>query len=411
MAATSGPSTGPGGGPTGFCAELVAVEPLVELPPSDAKSAAHDALLQLLGQGDVLALMRREAIEGPTMDPSTISAVRLEPWAAWPPTIHPPVNVVANSAAVPFVSGIEPTGTFALGISPFPANAPPGCNLQAIYSITPDAPPGPGALTVQLDGKCDDFPVSVATAGDGTHFVANDVPVVDKNGSPARGIVLHVLSTDGTTIKTPTHICASGRLVGDVLSTEKGFVFVQSGTADFDCGSTGVARQLYVRRFEGGSEVAFVAVDGNDDMVYARILPRSGGSWLIHRESGASAEVQPPGMAIRVGAEGPVGEPFPISDAGERRLAAAAALGGGFVVAIVDSLGPSAPTVTLRVYSAEGALTAQTSFPTNDAWLSGDRVTLVGSPDGTSVLIGWTNISGGAAAAMFVRRFDCVNAL
>jgi hypothetical protein len=411
VAATTGVATGPGGGPTVLCSGLVAVEPLVELPPSDAKSDAHDALLQLLAQGDVLALMRREAIEGPTADPSLITSVRLDPWTAWPPALQPPVNVVANAAAVPFVSGVEPTGTFALGFVPFPANAPSGCDVQATYGLSPDAPPGPSALTVPVKSNCNDFLIGIATAGDGTHLIAHDLFEGDITGGLERGLAVELTDAAGIPFGPPSVICASERFVGDVLPTATGFLFVQSGPDSHDCFSNvGPPRQLFLRRFEGMDEKSILAHDGVDNLVYARILPRNGGTWLLYRESGASAAVQPPAMALPFGTDSAAGAAFPISDPGAGRIAAAASLGGGFVVAIVDSLDPTAPTVTLRVYSAQGALTAQTSFPTNDAWLSGDRVTLVGSPDSTSVLIGWTSTSGSDTAAMFVRRFDCVNA-
>ena len=327
----SGVTTGPGGGPNIFCAGLAGVEPLIELPASDMNRAARDPWLQLLSQGDVLALSRREHIETPIFLPSVIDSVRLEPWGAWPPAIHPPASVVDSMPGVSFVSAAEPTGTFALATAPFPMNAPPGCDLTASFGISPDAPPGPAAMTFHTTGNCNDFPLAVP-------------------------------------------------------------------------------RRLFLRRFQGATEESFFVADGFDDMVYARILPRKGGSWIFYRESGASAEVQPPGMAVPFGIDSTEGAAFPITHDGSGPMAVAA-LAGGFVVAFAALINPSAPSVIVRVYSATGTLTAESSFSTSTAWLNVDRLTLVASPDGNSFLVGWTGTNAGPGSAMFVRRFDCVNPL
>ena len=86
---------------------------------------------------------------------------------------------------------------------------------------------------------------------------------------------------------------------------------------------------------------------------------------------------------------------------------AVAALGGGFVVAVVDFLDPSAPTILLSVYSEAGQLLTETSFSTNGAWLNGDRLSLIASPDARSFLVGWTGNESAPGSELFVRRFDC----
>ncbi len=142
-------------------------------------------------------------------------------------------------------------------------------------------------------------------------------------------------------------------------------------------------------------------------MVYARLLPGKTNPWLVFRESGASAVLQPPGMALPIGLHGGSGAAFPITDAGAGQMAVAA-LDDGLVVATVDAVDPSAPTIILRVYSSAGLVIAATSFSTNNAWLSGDRLALVASPDGTRFLVGWTGFKATPGTALFVRRFGCV---
>ncbi|MCC6555811.1 MAG: hypothetical protein IT372_22850 [Polyangiaceae bacterium] len=88
---------------------------------------------------------------------------------------------------------------------------------------------------------------------------------------------------------------------------------------------------------------------------------------------------------------------------------AAAALDDGFVAAYSDSSDPSAPAVILRVFSPEGQAAAEASFPTNEAWLGGDRLALLGGPGARSVLVAWVGhgSNGSEPGALRLRRYDC----
>jgi hypothetical protein len=385
-------------------------DPMVALPVLADFRAAHDPLLQRLDQGDVLALVRRESMQSPQGGASSVSEVRLAPWEAWPPVFQTPLLVLSDSWNVPFVSSVEPLGTFALGVEPFPKNNPSGCDLAAFYGLSPDAPPGPNALALQLDGKCDDAPIAVATAGNGTHFVANDVRF-SNDIQPVRSMVAHVLDASGKMIASLEPVCASTSIVGDVVSDETGFLFVHSSSDSQSCVKTpphNPGRRLLLRRLQGSKEETSLVHEGIDDLVYARILPRKGGSWVLFRESGASALTQPPGMALRLEGGSPSGEAFPVTSSDTDRMAAAA-FGDGFVVAFVDALDPSAPTIFVRVYDGSGTLVSEASFGTNSAWLLGDRLTLVASPDARSFLVGWIGAAEPSGTETFVRRFDCVD--
>jgi hypothetical protein len=406
--AATGIIAGPGGGPSGPCNALVSNEPPIELPGSDLALSAHEPIFELLGKTDVLALARREAPNSPAVGSVNLTSTRFDAWSTWPPPpFDPPVNVIASAPGFTFVSSVEPNGTFALGMKPYPMNAPVGCELQASYGITPGAPLGLGALSAHALGTCDDVPISVASAGNGTHFVASDLVISDKTGTPVRGMSVEILSPDGNLLTATNDACASSRLVGDVLATQTGFLFVQSAGDALDCFQTDPPRRLFLRRFDGASEESFVVHDGFDDLVYTRILPRKGGSWIFYRESGASAEVQPPAMAVPFGTDSATGQEFAITDPGVGQVAIGA-LGGGFVVAIVDTLDPSSATILVRVYSAAGVLTAQSSFSTSGAGFGLDRVAVIGSPSGTSFLVGWTGSSAGGSTKMMMRRFDCI---
>lgn len=411
----AGPGSGPGGGPSFECAGLINIEPPVEVPTaSDGTTAARNPLLELLGTGDVLALVRGVPLTTPDFTPTSVASVRLAPWMLWPPSIHPPNVIYQPGYKTPFVAAVEPQGTFALGVERYPLNNPTGCDLDALFGLVPDAPgPGPGSVSQSMPGTCEDAPVGIATAGDGTHLVANDLMV--QGGNPGSRILKAVLlDPKGGLLVSLDPYCASSHFVGDMLSVEGGLFFVHSSSDGGPCisspGPQGAARNLVLHRLHDTVDTTESVYSGDDDLVYARVLPRQDGAWLIYRESGASALVQPPGMALPVGLQQGSGSAFPITDSGAGQMAVAA-LGGGFVVAVVDSVDPSAPTVLLRVYSGAGLVLAETSFSTNGAWLNGDRLTLIASPDSTSFLVGWTGTTSKPTSTLFLRRFDCALAL
>lgn len=409
---SGGAGPGSGGASPALCATLVHQEPSVALQAPDASTGAHDPLLQLLAQGDVLALSRRTALESPGIVPDAIGAVRLDPWGVWPPTIHPPALVTGDATSASFVASAEPLGTFSLGVERFPKNAPPGCSVSAVYGISPDSPPGPPPLDVPLLSACDDLPRGIATLNNGLHYVAVDGPWSD-GGAPKRSFSAHLFDNGGAALTPPIPtVCASTPFVGDVIASGEEFLFVHSAGGKDDCSDAAVpatpARRLIVGRRGKASMSSAVVVEGSDDMVHAQLLPRSTGAWLIFRESGASAEVQPPGMAMLLGPNGEPGTAFPITSPGAGRISATA-LGDGFVVAIVDAVDPAAPNILVGVHSSDGTIAAETSFNTAEGWLNGDRLTLVASPSGTSFLVGWAGASKAPPGSeVFVHRLDCV---
>jgi len=382
------------------------------VPTSAGTTAARDPLLQRLGNEDVLALVRGEKGPMSSSPQSTIAAVRLEPWGTWPPTIHPPTVVYQLGWNIPFVSSVEPGGTIALGIEPFPQNNPLGCDIAAIFGLSPEAP-APDALTVHLKGSCDDTPRGVATLNNGLQLVAADL-AWNSGGGPKRRWAVRVFNAGVELTPTPPSVCASTPIVGDVLAAGEEFLFVHSAGGKEDCGDVATpaspARRLVVERRAKGAKSNTVVYEGVDDIIHAQLLPRTGGAWLLFRESGASALVQPPGMAMPLGADDAPGEAFQVTEPGTGSMSAAA-LGDGFVVAFVDSIDPSAPTISVRVYSATGTLASQVSFTTGEGWYNGDRLTLVASPNGASFLVGWTGLKSPVGSALFVRRFDCFTPL
>ena len=408
--AGSGGAGGQGGALPVACAALTAVEPMAMPKPSPG-FALHDPLLFPLASGSALLVARANQLESPGPLPSQVDTLPFAPWGAWPPAFALPkvAHPVANP--LPFAASMEPGATLALLVQPFPTNAPPGCSVDALFGVSPDAPQWPMGFMFPVQGGCVDTPLAVGSNGEGLHFAAADISA-NAGGQGLRGLSFQVFDGEGQLVIPPQIRCSSTLHTGDVLAGEHDFLFAHSAAIDDACGDpnapAGPATQLVLRRLAKGASSAATLFQATDELVLTRLLPRSSGAWLIFQESGKSALIQPPAMAMRLSADGAPGAPFPITDAGLGQVAVAP-FGDGFAVAVVDAIDPSAPTLRLAVFSAEGLVQAQTSFSTGGAWLTNDRLTLLGAPDGKALLVGWVGASPDLGASLFLRRFDCAD--
>jgi hypothetical protein len=388
---------------------LIALEPMLAPKPLPGFGARTPLLLSL-AQDDALLLVQSYALESPGPVPSRVDAFHFSPWGSWPPAISEPLLVHGAADVTPFVASVEPKGSFALGVQRFPMNAPPGCVIDELFQLDPVMPPGPSAFQLPINGTCDDRPIAVGSSGDGHHLYANDLSL-GGGAMVQRGLVMHVTDASGGSLYFPPPRCASTPLVGDFLPGEEDFLVLHSTATEDECfppggPKTGVANRLLLRRMSASGEQSGELHQGVDALVFARLLPRAQGAWAFFRESGASAFVQPALVAMPLSAGDVPGAPFAVTPEGVQDVAVAS-LGEGFAVAHVDAIDPSAPTVVLRAFSGEGALLAETSFSTNEAWLSFDRLALVGSKDGTRLLVGWIGSMPGQGTHAFLRAFEC----
>lgn len=399
-----------GGGLPTVCSQLVEVGSIAQ-PASNPGFAFRDPLLLPRAQGGALLLARSIQLESPGPVPSRVDAVPFQPWGAWPPAFPAPKFAHPVTNPVAFAASMEPGGTFALGVEPFPMNAPPGCPLDTVYGISPDAPQWPNLFMFALEGGCEDTPLAVASAADKLHFAAADI-AESFAGGPQRGLIFTVFDEGGKVLIPPKPLCASTPHVGDVIAGKQNFLFAHSQAPNGVCNAPGdlpgPASLVVLRRLSAKGSKAGTVYQGTDDLVLTRLLPRSEGAWLILRESGASAVVQGPALAMRISADDGPSEPFAISLPSAQQVVAAP-LGDGFAVAEVDAIDPSAPSILLRVYSAEGELQAQGGFSTNGAWLlHQNRLALLGSPDGRQLVVGWIGQASDLSSSLFLHRFDCV---
>src|SRR6185369_9549327 len=84
---------------------------------------------------------------------------------------------------------------------------------------------------------------------------------------------------------------------------------------------------------------------------------------------------------------------------------AAAALGPGLVVAWIDALDPTIPTIRLDLFDESGALVSGTSVSPS-TWIE-PSLSLLPAPSGDGFLVAWTEHDAPAPAVIRVARFSC----
>ena len=377
------------------------------MPAPDGAHDAHDPWLAEVPGVPLVVLTQRTVLESPGPIADSIAAVRVKPWDAWPPIFDAPGDIAHGAQpGVPFVVGVNPlTSTLSLFFARFPTPSAP-CDGAALFGVDPLGFPSPAAFLVPLPGACHDTPLFTTTSTGGAHLVAA--------GGPSFDHPLHttLLSAGGTPSALDIPGCAKTPLVGDAVPRGSGFLFVHAAGAPEGCSlSAGVGKILRVVDFQqdaGGTVILGVpVVEGADDMVQAHLLAApSGGYRVVWRESGASAEIQPPAMAGSISlATFTVGAPFAVTDAGVDRVAVAG-FGEGLAAAFTTALDDGGSRLTLRVFGAvDGVALAERSIDVPGAIVG--RLSVIASPaDGKSVLVTWTE-AGSLPRVVKVARFDC----
>lgn len=145
--------------------------------------------------------------------------------------------------------------------------------------------------------------------------------------------------------------------------------------------------------------------DASFDLVEAAVFPQDAplihlelvstgfGAYLVYQTDATSSDPMPPIRMYRLEHGGelqPGAGPFALTGSGvATSTIAASAMEDDVVVAWVDSVDPSAPTILVRRSGLNGIIVAETSIPTNAAWLSG-KLRMVTAHDQRSLLLAWT---------------------
>jgi hypothetical protein len=188
-----------------------------------------------------------------------------------------------------------------------------------------------------------------------------------------------------------------------------GFVAVVA-TATSDCGAPNGFHIVSYAPFEGATILPGPPPSGTLRQLH--VVPRpDGGIWALWQHDDGRTVGPVLGLLLD-GAGAPLGEPLGLVPSGVvfDRLAATT-MGDELVIAYTDAFDPSAPTVVLARFDAQGAPLSGAAH-TPGAWArTADGYALLGAPDGRAVLLGWAAVGlepeVAGTAQVYVARFDC----
>lgn len=388
-------SSSTGGGSSG-CDALVVVDPITVAPTPTLARAPEIGLLDASGE------LFLSFIEAPPGTPGLLRAVRMAPFAVWPPEFGAYVDLDAD--VLDYVAGPGPSGPVGL--------LRHGTGGQTFLATT---------FLPQLEG------VPLSTGQDDLLFVAA-IPdrylAAQASQAPSYN-VLGVGSYQPSSLPQSEDplLCITTRVLGAGVPSGSGFLagFVEPDPSEPSCDpgaplpGTVVSLMRYESPPEPGSFLErkqgerFVAIE---PIAHLHLAPASFGAWAVFQTDGSTSLTFPPVVAARIDSSAqPLvpGELIGVAPDGVTAgPIAVAALGDALVVAWVENLDPSAPTIIVQIVEPDGSLGAATSFSTQEAWLSG-RIRLQASADGRGLLAAWDGNFDGALIGL--ARLDCVNAL
>ena len=213
--------------------------------------------------------------------------------------------------------------------------------------------------------------------------------------------------------------CGTEPVDADAVALEQGFVVAYSSSRGFgecmnDDGIIGPPNRILVA-FVGGPGGGYgplpIEIEQPDDIVrFVRVIPHSAGAWLVYQYAGLNAEQPPPVMAVRIDeAGGVLLDPIPLLDGSQFfDEPALAGIGDQLLIAWVDAFDPSGDAyIMMRVFDDAGTELTQNAYQSHAVH---PRLSALGSPDGSQVLIGWseqTGMDGAGEDQAYVARFTC----
>ncbi|MFT3770272.1 MAG: hypothetical protein QM820_32995 [Minicystis sp.] len=150
-----------------------------------------------------------------------------------------------------------------------------------------------------------------------------------------------------------------------------------------------------------------------DPLAHIAAAESPGGAWIVWQSDGSSAEAPPPIMATRVDEKGvPVVGTFKVTAEGQSWSDfAASSFGSMLAVAWIDAIDPSTPNLRIDLFDSNGTFVTGTSVNTAPSFLFDPTLSLRASPDGTSLLLAWSDVASTDPATVRVARFSCAGGL
>lgn len=414
-------SGGAGGAPAACDALVLSGEPITpEAEPFE--HGLRPRLVPAAGDGSLVSVVvARQAVEGPAVPPARITRAEVAPWGAWPSTLGTEYQVCSFGgeafAAAPAMPDARPgiAALFYLPTAQFPSDMylAPVVSARTSYDPFPDG--------VQWDAWEPAFAAALARGGEG-HLAAYELVLGGVSGT-ATYLGVSLVGAASLDVQPIDPVaCAEAPFPADAAPIAGGFLVAAAsgrpfGTCQRDDGVPGPADELQVIRIEEATHQTSLSASfqERDPLAHVALAAGGGGAWVVWQASGASALQPPPVRAMRLDEAGaPAGSVFQVTAEGATAgPIAAAALGSWLAVAWVDAIDPSFPTLRVDLFDEAGAFRTGTSISTAPSWLFDASLSLLASPDGTQLLLAWSDVaaSGMEAAAVRVARFSCAQGL
>lgn len=430
----SGGAAGTGGGPAGAggsagtggasaCAPLgLTAGPIA----FSANNYAHRATPQLAPTGGTTSTVGVAVAEMPVESPAgAAAALRLTgfgAWdAAWPESLGSGTTAGFVVGVGQFVVGrgvADDTIAVAYPASPQPpAPFPDGVLFQRRMNVFTGTSPEVSSLADAPEGH--ELARFATTGAIGT-LVGVQITTSDDAFQDSHEMVFcfDPLEPDGSSC-VPMVACGTQPVDADATALDNGFLFAASSSNEFagcltDDSIVGPPNRIvvgFVGGPGGGYEPLPVDIEQPDDVVsFVRVLPHSAGAWVVYQYAGLNAEQPPPLTAILVAEDGSVLlDATPLVDGSQFfEEPAVTTIGDQLLVAWVDAFDPSGDAyIIMRVFDDAGSELTQNAYARK---MVSPRLSALGSPDGSHVLIGWSEQTGADGAGedqAYVARFTC----
>jgi hypothetical protein len=410
-ATTSTTSSGAGGPPL-TCELLLTGAPLT-YKPSPPEHASRPALVPVSSDGSIVSVVF--AGKDPMFDTfSRIASVTLSPWESWPESLGEAFKACyiggETFAASPSMAPGPPS--FSLLFYQLTNAFPSDMFLAPITGITSD---GSYPMGVSWDAWEPAWPVALARSA-ARYLAAYELQL------GATATLLNVGLVEPSTLEVSVIsdvACANAPFPAHAVPAEGGFLVATAagrpfGACPLDDGVNGPPSEVQVIKVDEltKSLTLTASFQGFDPLAHVALAKLPKGAWLAWQENGESAFTPPPIAAVLLDEAGsPVSPTITLTGTGYTTIPfAATALGPWLAVAWYDAISPDWPAIWLSLFDEMGALMTSTSLAMAPNLYDGSPPSLLASPDGTALLLAWSDWNLAEPAAMHVARFSCATA-
>jgi hypothetical protein len=326
----------------------------------------------------------------------------LLPWTAWPAS-----GEIAPSYLADLDGGVSFAASGSAGDRLALAFVRPGAGVWFSPAFLPGTGDVPGVWQVEPGFES----VVLATRGAARHLVGMQRFGPVGSSGDAYEVQLRVVGESSSGALIFHAGCAIEPMSAGAAPLGSGWmVAIANGTsfgdvACFNGGPIGPAAEIQVVLIGDQGEFAFGdKLSGGPSVAHLELSPRENGAWLVwSRYSGGGPA---PIEAARLGEEGEI-LLGPIAIGGPAAPFGVAELGGKLAVVWVDDVDPDLPAFLEGVVLDEGGAQVATFGLSSEGPVLG-APRLLGSPDGRSLLMAWSEASlNGSGDRIRVARLDC----